>query len=143
MNQTPEQILEEVKTTNPNEACIKALNYLLKNREKIEEIEEEEVSYHFKAWNIAYNIEGSILFRFTGNGPNNRLNSKDSFGCGCLTQVKYYGMDSYNNIIRDAIILDTRIVEIYKNTQLTEEQIFAFAQWQTWLDINIPNREDG
>ena len=125
MDKTPEQILQEVSTTNPNDEYLEALDYLLKNTNKIVDLYGSEVSYHFKAWNIgSKKTKGWKLFKYVQEG------------CGCLTQVKYHRYPSGDSTIGKAIELDDKIPDIVEDMDLDPDQLYRFAQWQTWLDNN-------
>ena len=143
MNKTPEQILEEVSTTNPNEIYLSEMQECEENKNEKKDYYGYPVSYHYKAWTLASEIKGRKLFRYTGSGVANEKNENGTSSCGCLTQVKYEDYDAYNLTVAEAIKLDDVIPEAKKNMILTKEQLYRFAQWQTWLDENIPNRYNG
>ena len=140
MNKTPEQILQEVSTTNPHDLYIKGVKFLEKNGALKCKSTGNLTNLTKEAWGITKvrKIEGSQLFRYTGS-------EKGDVGvdrsCGCLTQVKSGDYSSYYWQVTEAIREDNLIpATILNSDTLTERQLYRFAQWQTWLDENIPDR---
>ena len=140
MDKTPEQILEEVETINPNDLYIKGIEYLIENKDKKYTI--LQFSIFFKAWALGGGlIQGSQLFRYGGKGKNDNIAEENENRCGCLTQMKMDSNQSYNMSIYKALIQDHLIpFDMNSETMLTEEQLYRFAKWQTWLDQNIEDR---
>lgn len=143
LNLTPQEILDQVNNTEPNDFYLDQIEKCIKHGD------------FFESWdNPLLNRQiGSFLFRRTGSGrkdlytkyeiyeiyENEYFDDDGNDYCGCHIQVKKelnLDSNSYTKNIKQAIILDDKIPN--SEYSIEEKDLIQFARWQTWLDTNIP-----